>query len=280
MIMANVLKNEKQVAAVSALAEGSSIRSIERMTGIHRDTIMRLGIRVGKGCTQILDKMMRNLTCEHIQIDEIWGFVGKKQKHVRFNEVGVGDAWTFVAIDSTSKAVPCFRVGKRDAETSNAFIMDLSNRLANRVQISSDSLGAYVEAIELGFGGEVDYGQIVKAYASEKPLPASSRYSPPRIVRVKKQPIVGNPENSSISTSYVERQNLTVRMYCRRLTRLTNAFSKKIENLKAAIGLHFGYYNLVKIHSSIRMTPAMALNVTDTLWSVQDLVEKALKESE
>ncbi len=131
--MANVLKREKQVAVISALAEGSSIRSIERMTGIHRDTIMRLGVRVGKGCTQILDKLMRNLTCEDLQIDEIWGFVGKKQRNVRPYDVGVGNAWTFVAIDSKSKAVPCFRVGQRDSQTSNAFIMDLSNRLANRV---------------------------------------------------------------------------------------------------------------------------------------------------
>lgn len=279
-IMAYVLKREKQVTVISALAEGSSIRSIERMTGVHRDTVMRLGLRVGKGCTHILDRIMRNLVCENLQIDEIWGFVGKKERNVRPSDVGVGNAWTFVAIDSKSKAVPCFMVGQRDAQTSRAFIMDLSNRLANRVQISSDSFRTYREAIELGFGGDVDYGQIVKAYASERPLPATNRYSPAKIVSVKKKSIVGNPENSNISTSYVERQNLPMRMHCRRLTRLTNAFSKKWENLRAAVGLHFGYYNLVKIHSSIRMTPAMALNVTSSLWSVQDLVERALKESE
>ena len=279
-MMANILKREKQITVIGALAEGSSIRSIERLTGIHRDTIMRLGIRVGIGCTRILDKMMRNLKCKYIQVDEIWGFVGKKQKNVQPGENGIGNVWTFVAMDAESKAVPCFKVGQRDTKTANAFIMDLSDRLINRVQLSSDSLRAYAEAIEAGFGGEVDYGQIVKAYTSEKPLPASSRYSPPRVISVKKWPLVGNPENCKISTSYVEKQNLTIRMHCRRLTRLTNAFSKKLENFESAIGLHFGYYNLVKIHSAIRMTPAMALNITNNLWSIQDLVERALDESE
>lgn len=278
--MANILKREKQVIAINALAEGLSIRSIERMTGIHRDTIMRLGVRVGKGCTKILDRMMNRLKCRRIQVDEIWGFVGKKQKQVRYCEFGVGNVWTFVAIDPESKAVPCFRVGARDAQTSQQFICDLSNRLANRVQISSDSLTTYIEAVELGFGGDVDYGQIVKAYASEKPLPASSRYSPPNIVAIKVRPIVGNPAQQHICTSHVERQNLTMRMHCRRLTRLTNAFSKKMENFEAAIGLHFGYYNLAKIHKTIRMTPAMALGVTSSIWTVEDLVDLALKESE
>jgi IS1 family transposase len=279
-MMANILKREKQITVIGALAEGSSIRSIERLSGIHRDTIMRLGVRVGTGCTRLLDKMMRNLNCKYVEVDEIWGFVGKKQKNVKLGENEVGNVWTFVAIDAESKAVPCFTVGQRDTETANTFMMDLSNRLSNRVQLSSDSLRAYADAIDLGFGGEVDYGQIVKAYAAEKPLPASSRYSPPRVTSVKKWPLVGSPEICKISTSYAEKQNLTIRMHCRRLTRLTNAFSKKIENFKAAIGLHFGYYNLVKIHSTIRMTPAMALNITKNLWSIEDLVERALDESE
>lgn len=276
--MANVLKREKQVLIVNALAEGLSIRSIERMTHVHRDTIMRLGVRVGNGCTRILDNIMHGLKCENVQVDEIWGFIGKKQRSVKYNETGAGSIWTYVAIDSKSKAVPCFKVGDRNAITTQRFICDLSNRLVNRVQISSDSLVFYKEAIEQGFGGDVDYGQIVKSYASEKPLPASSRYSPPNIVSVKLRPVVGNPEKSLISTSYIERQNLTMRMHCRRLTRLTNAFSKKYENFKAAIGLHFGYYNLVKIHRTHKMTPAMALGVSN-LWTIQDLVEKALDES-
>jgi IS1 family transposase len=194
--------------------------------------------------------------------------------------VEAGDAWTFVAIESESKAVPCFKVGKRDSETAKAFVTDLSGRLANRVQISTDALAAYVEAIEEGFGGKVDYAQIVKTYESQEPLPASSRYSPPPIVHVSKNVIQGNPEPWNISTSYIERQNLTMRMHCRRLTRLTNAFSKRWENFEAAVALHFAYYNLVKIHKSVRMSPAMAIRATDRLWSTGDLVETALAETE
>jgi IS1 family transposase len=277
--MANNLSFEKQTQIISALAEDAGIRAIERMTGVHRDTIMRLGVRVGQGCCRILDRVMRNLTCEYLQLDEIWGFIAKKQKNVKPGEVGVGDAWTFIAIDAKSKAVPCFRVGKRDSETAKAFVCDLSDRLVNRVQISTDALAAYVDAIEEGFGGNVDYGQIVKTYASEKPLPASTRYSPPDIVKVSKTTINGNPEPWNVSTSYIERQNLTLRMHCRRLTRLTLSFSKKLENFEAAVGLHFGYYNLVKIHRAVRMTPAMAIKATDRLWSVEDLVEEALAQT-
>lgn len=278
--MANVLSREKQVRIIGALSEGAGIRAIERMTGVHRDTVMRLGVRVGQGCCRILDRVMRNLVCEYLQLDEIWGFIRKKQKNVKPSDVDAGDIWTFIAIDATSKAVPTFKVGKRDRDTADAFVCDLSSRLANRVQISTDALGAYVEAIEQGFGGAVDYGQIVKTYASEKPLPASTRYSPPDIVKVEKTVINGNPEPWNISTSYIERQNLTLRMHCRRLTRLTLSFSKKLENFEAAIGLHFGYYNLVKIHKAVRMTPAMAIRATDRLWTVDDLVDAALEESE
>ena len=277
--MANNLSFEKQVQIISSLSEDAGIRAIERMTGVHRDTIMRLGVRVGQGCCRILDRVMRNLVCDYLQLDEIWGFIAKKQKNVKPGEVDVGDAWTFIAIDATSKAIPCFKVGKRDARTANAFVCDLSSRLANRVQLSTDGLSAYVEAIERGFGGNVDYGQIVKTYASEKPLPASTRYSPPDIVKVSKTIINGNPEPWNVSTSYIERQNLTLRMHCRRLTRLTLSFSKKLENFEAAVGLHFGYYNLVKIHRAVRMTPAMAIKATDRLWSVEDLVETALAET-
>jgi IS1 family transposase len=278
--MANILKREKQVYAISALAEGASIRSIERITGIHRDTVMRLGVRVGQGCKRILDTTMRNLRCDYIQLDEIWGFIAKKRRNAQAGEENAGDVWTFVAIDPKSKAVPCFEVGQRDSETANQFVLDLSSRLANRVQISSDSMSAYIEAIELGFGSNVDYGQIVKTYLSEKPLPASSRYSPPPILSVKQWSIVGYPEKGNISTSIIERQNLTMRMHCRRLTRLTNAFSKKLDNFKAAIALHFAYYNLVKIHRTIRMTPAMAIKATDRLWSISELVDRALEQSE
>lgn len=275
--MANILKREKQVAAIHALAEGMSIRSVERITGIHRDTIMRLGVRVGEGCTMILDEMMHDIRADYFELDEVWGFVGKKQRRVQPGEGLVGDAWTFTALEAQSKAIPVFRVGKRDADTARAFVDDLSGRLANRVQISTDGLTAYVEAIEQAFGSNVDYAQVVKSYSSTDPLPADTRYSPPKMIAVTKTTINGMPEEGKISTSYVERSNLTVRMHTRRLTRLTNAFSKKWENFTAAVGLTFGYYNLVKIHSTVRMTPAMALGVTPTLWTASDLVDRALE---
>jgi IS1 family transposase len=274
--MANVLPMEKQVAAISALAEGASIRGIERMLGVHRDTIMRLGVRVGEGCTRLLDRLMRNLECKRIQIDELWGFIGKKQRNVGpMDEAGVGDCWVFVSLDADSKIVPSFRVGRRDSATANAFVEDLADRLLNRVQLSSDALRAYVEAVEHGFGGDVDYGTIVKSFETTEPLPASSRYSPPPVVSVSKHVIVGNPDEAHISTSFVEKQNHTMRMHCRRLSRLTNAFSKRFTNFRAAVGLHYGYYNLVRIHRSLRMTPAMKARVVPTLWSVEDLIRAA-----
>jgi len=257
--MANVLPFDDQVSVIGSLAEGMSIRAIERMHGIHRDTVMRLGVRIGRGRERVLDGVMHNLNSDLIQLDELWGFVGKKQKHVTETDSNdLGDVWTFVSIDAESKVVPAFRVGKRDGQTANAFVQDLASRLPNRVQISTDALAAYVDAIERGFGGDVDYGQIVKTFDSTDPLPASRRYSPPEVVSVRKTIIVGNPNKDLISTSYIESQNLTVRMHCRRLTRLTNAFSKKLENFKAAVALHFGYYNLCKRHKTVKTAPAVA----------------------
>ena len=268
--MANILQIEKKAAAISMLSEGNSIRSIERITGIHRDTIMRLGVRVGEACGQMMDETMRNLPCSKIEVDEIWGYVGKKQRQVNAEDTanGLGDAWTFVAIDPESKAVPTFAVGKRDFETTNLFIDDLSQRMKNRIQLSSDGLKHYAAAVERGFGVDVDYGQIVKTYRTSE---TEGRYSPPQIESVKRTMLVGEPHR--VSTSLIERQNLTMRMHCRRLTRLTNAFSKKLENFKAAVALHFAYYNFVKVHSSIRMTPSMALGVSSRLWTVADLVD-------
>ena len=272
--MANVLGIEKQVSAISALAEGVSIRSVERMTGIHRDTIMRLGIRVGEACASMMDSKMQNLDCRVLQLDEIWGFVGMKQKHAtpQDRRDGRGDVWTFVAIDAESRMVPCYFVGKRDSYHATCFVEDLASRLSARPQISTDGLSAYREAVERGFGAEVDYGQVIKIY-KEPEIVEQRRYSPPVCIEAKKYAVYGEPDRLLISTSYVERQNLTMRMHCRRLTRLTNAFSKKLENFKAAVGLHFGYYNFVKVHSSLRVTPAMAGGVTDRLWTVRELVE-------
>jgi IS1 family transposase len=270
--MANVLSTDKKIAIIGSLAEGSSIRSVERITGVHRDTIMRLGVAVGQGCTAMMDAKMRDLPCNRLEMDEIWGFVGKKEKHVREGEDGVGSVWTFCAIDAETKLVPAFRCGDRSKATADAFVADVASRIRNRVQISTDGLKAYVGAIEDAFGGEVDYGQIFKTYGTESQHP-QRRYSAPEMVSVEKKVIVGSPDFKLISTSYVERLNATTRLHMRRLTRLTLAFSKKRENFDAAVGLHFAYYNFVKRHNTLRCTPAMAAGVADTFWSVGDLVE-------
>jgi len=261
--------------AIAALVEGVSIRSVERMTGIHRDTIMRLGYRVGQGCANLMDSYMKNLKCQTVQVDEIWCFVGKKQRHLKNtdNLDELGDQWVWVALDADSKLIPSYLVGKRTADNAQAFIGDLSNRLDNRVQLSSDSLTLYMEAVESSFGAAVDYGQVVKAYEAE-PIGAG-RYSPPHVVSAERKVILGNPKTSKISTSYIERQNLTMRMQMRRFTRLTNAFSKKLDNLKAAVALHFAHYNFVRVHGSLRVTPAMAAGVTDHLWSISELMREA-----
>jgi IS1 family transposase len=273
--MPNILKKDKQIAVIAALAEGMAIRQIERMTEIHRDTIMRLGVKVGKGCATIMDEKMRDLECRNIQVDEIWGFIQKKKKNIKETDDPreVGDAWTFCAIDADTKLVPSYKVGKRDSLTANAFISGLASRLKNRVQLSSDALAAYVEAVEQGFGADVDYGQVVKAYEKDETYTPERRYSPTRLVNVSTTVISGDPLPPFISTSYVERLNLTTRHHMRRLTRLTIAFSKKLENFEAAVGLHFAYYNFVKTHKTLRCTPAMAANIERSHWTVGDLVE-------
>ena len=275
--MANILSKEKQVAVIGALAEGQSIRAIERLTGIHQDTICRLGVRVGNACGKIMDEQMKGLACQKIQMDEIWGFIGKKQKNLRPGDAakGLGDVWTFVAIDADTRMVPAYRVGKRDSYNANCFVEDLAARIdSERVQVSTDALSAYVEAVERGFGAGADYGQIVKTYGATD-IEGQRRYSPAEIVRIERRVITGRPEQKEISTSYIERQNLTMRMHMRRLTRLTNAFSKKLDNFKSAVSLHFAYYNFVRVHKTLRCTPAMAGGVTDTVWSIRDLVEAA-----
>lgn len=274
--MANVLSTGKQVAVISALAEGSGIRQIERITGVHRDTIMRLGVRVGKGCASLLNGKMRNLSCNHLQFDEVWGFIGKKERHCNLDDSPeVGDVWTFCAIDSDTKIVPSFKVGKRDAATANAFVADVASRLKNRVQISADALRAYVDAVEMAFGANVDFAQIVKSYVHDEPQNAERRYSAPEFVIEEKKRICGMPDLGIASTSHVERLNGTTRLHMRRLTRLTYAFSKKRENFEAAVALHFAYYNFVKWHNTLRCTPAMAAGIERNFWTVGNLVEAA-----
>jgi IS1 family transposase len=250
--MANVLPKDKQITVIAALAEGSSIRSIERMTGINRNTIMSLGVRVGQGA--LLHDKMRNLQCNLLQFDEVWGFIGKKQKHLRIDDDPTkGDVWTFCAIDAETKLVPAFKVGKRDHITANAFVSGVASRLRNRPQISTDGLRAYVEAVENAFGMNVDYGMIIKNYGTDQgDHHQERRYSAPAITFCEKREIIGRPNADLICTSHVERLNATTRLHMRRLTRLTHAFSKKLENFEAAVALHFAYYNLVRTHGSLK----------------------------
>lgn len=271
------LTRERKVTVIAALAEGSSIRSIERMTGVHRDTVMRLGVRVGEACQTILDTKMRDLPCTEIECDEIWGFIGKKKKNATMSERadGMGDVWTFIALDPVSKVIPAFRVGKRDSYNAKEFMEDLAGRLTKRIQLSTDAMPAYDDAVERAFGASVDYGQLFKTYSLVNlNKDAASRYSPAEVVKVDKFVKQGMPDKARISTSRIEKQNHTLRMHCRRLTRLTNAFSKKLENFKAAVALNFAYYNLVKVHGAVRTTPAMALGVEQSIWTVNDLVER------
>jgi IS1 family transposase/uncharacterized protein YerC len=273
--MANILPTEKKVAVISMLCEGSSIRAIERITGVQKKTIGRLALRVGEACKQIMDEKMRGLTCKQIEVDEIWGFVGSKQKNAK-RSGQYGDVWTFIALDADTKLIPSFIIGKRDSYHAKAFMSDLASRVTNRVQISSDALAAYEDAIERGFGADVDYGQIVKTY-SLTPVngkPAAIRYSPAEVVKVEKTIVNGMPDVNRITTSHVEKQNHTLRMHCRRLTRLTNAFSKKLENFEAAIALNFAYYNFCKTHNALRMTPAMAAGIESSHWTIEELIKR------
>lgn len=274
--MANVLPMEKQVAVISALAEGTGIRSTERITGVNRETVMNLGVRVGKGCIALLDQKMRGLSCRNLQFDEIWGFIGKKERHLRPDDnPELGDVWTFCAIDSDTKIVPSFKVGKRDSATANAFVADIAKRMAGRVQISADALGAYVNAIENVYGADVDFAQIIKTYWTDDSIIAERKFSAPEVVTIEKKRVSGFPDMRKASTSHIERLNGTTRLHMRRLTRLTYAFSKKRENFEAAVGLHFAYYNFVKRHNTLRVTPAMEAGIERDFWTVKDLVGAA-----
>jgi IS1 family transposase len=274
--MANVMKREKQEQVIKCLLEGSSVRSTERLTGVHRDTIIRLMVRAGNGSKKLMDEKFRNLNFKQIQMDEIWSYVGKKQRHIseQDNTEQLGDMWTFVALDADSKLVPSFLVGKRTRENTEAFLFDLASRLDSRVQLSADQLPTYVEAVWKAFGWNANFGQIVKSYEAEPT--GSGRYSPPKVISVEKTKVFGEPDMDLISTSFVERQNLTMRMNIRRFTRLTNAFSKKLENHQAAIALYFAHYNFVREHRTLKTTPAVKAGVENWRWSLNQLLDYAL----
>lgn len=278
----NKLSFEKRVQVVSALVEGSSVAATCRMTNVNKRTVLRLLASVGEACEDLQDRWLRDLPCERVQVDEIWSFVGMKNKNVpvdRYNEFGIGDVWTFVAIDAATKLVITYRLGWRDEKTANEFIFDLSERLASRVQLTSDGLAAYKFAVEAAFGRErgepkVDFAMLVKKYG-EQPKEERRRYSPSRFIGAELSKIFGDPNEDHISTSYIERENLNIRMFNRRMTRLTNAFSKKVENHAHQLSINFAHHNFCRIPRTTRATPAMMNGIVSSPWSVADLVKVA-----
>jgi IS1 family transposase len=268
----NKLPAQTRAQILHCLVEGNSIRGTARLTGASKNTVTKLLIDAGRVCAAYQDAALRDLPCTRIQVDEIWSFVYSKQKNVPEGKRGeAGDIWTWTAICADTKLVPSWLVGARDAMYAHAFIHDLASRMAGRIQLTSDGLNAYIGAVEDAFGEDVDFAQLVKLYG-DAPESAKGRYSPAECTGTKKTRIKGRPDPKHVSTSYAERQNLTMRMAMRRFTRLTNAFSKKIENHAHAVALHFMHYNFVRIHKSLRVTPAMAAGVTDRLWDVSDIV--------
>ena len=269
----NKLDNTKRAQVVAALVEGNSIRATVRMTGVAKNTIAKLLVELGAACSEYLNRSLVNLPCKRIQCDEIWSFVGAKQKNVTATMAAkqiCGDVWTWVALDADTKLVCSWLVGRRDVGCATEFIQDLAGRLANRVQLTTDGFRPYLTAVADGFGEEIDYAMLVKIYGNDSE--GEKRYSPAVCNGCKKETKIGEPNPKHISTSYVERQNLTMRMQMRRFTRLTNAFSKKIENHVASIALHYMHYNFCRIHQSFRVTPAMQAGISDHVWSVEELV--------
>lgn len=264
------IKDRAQI--LRCLVEGNSIRSTSRITGASKNTITKLLVEVGKACSDYQNEYLQDLNCKRIECDEVWSFCYAKKKNLpedKKDQFGYGDVYTWTAIDPESKLVVSYMVGERKAMYAQAFIADLAARLKNKVQVTTDGLRLYVDAIDEHFGSDVDYAMLVKMYGDDQNK--EKRYSPAFFVAAEKTRITGNPDLKNVSTSIVERQNLTMRMGMRRFTRLTNGFSKKVENLEHAVSLHFMYYNFVRIHKSIKVTPAMEAGVTDRLWSLEDI---------
>jgi IS1 family transposase len=274
-VLPRPLDRAERARILHLLCEGNSIRAVTRLTGASKKAVSRLLVDAGQAASWYQDRVFRNLTCKRIQVDEIWAFVHCKQKNVataKRQDLAYGDVWTWTAIDADTKLIPSWLVGGRDSEYAMAFMDDLASRLANRVQLTSDGHRAYLEAVEGAFGGDIDYAMLVKLYGAVSEN-AKGRYSPADCIGARKTPIEGNPDPAHISTSYAERSNLNVRMHTRRFTRLTNGFSKKAENHAHSVALFAMYYNFVRIHKTLRTTPAMAAKVTKRLWEMSDIVD-------
>ena len=270
----NKLTAQDRARILHLLCEGSSILAVTRLTGASKNTVSKLVVDAGRACAAYQDRVLRNLSCRRIQVDEIWNFVYAKQKNVATAKAApadAGDVWTWTAIDADTKIMPSWFIGGRDSDSAIIFMDDLASRLANRVQLTSDGHRSYLEAVEGAFGCDIDYAMLVKTYG-EAPEGSKGRYSPAECTGAIKTRIEGNPDPKLVSTSFVERSNLTIRMHTRRFTRLTNAFSKKVENHAHAVALHMMYYNFVRIHQTLRVTPAMAAGVTKRLWEMADVV--------
>ncbi len=270
----NKLNPIKQAQIIAALVEGNSIRATCRMTGAAKGTVLKLLADVGAACSDYQNKTLRDLTTKRVQCDEIWSFCYAKEKNVPDDKKGLwgyGDVYTWTAIDADTKLVLSWFVAKRDAKSAKLFMQDVAMRLKNRVQLTTDGHRAYLDAVEEAFGSEIDFSQLVKIYGGSRD-DEHIRYSPPVCTGEIKTKINGNPDPEHVSTSYVERQNLTMRMSMRRFTRLTNAFSKKIENLEHAVALHFMYYNFCRVHQTLRVTPAMEAKVTDHVWAIEEIL--------
>jgi IS1 family transposase len=279
--MANVISTEKKVAVISALVEGCSVRSASRMTGVSKGAVLRLLVSVGNACAEYQDRVIRNVAAKRVQVDEIWSFVGCKEKNVTEAkmEAGIcGDVWTFTAIEAQCKLVISWLVGRRDAGCATEFLRDVESRLSNRVQLTTDGHKMYLTAVPDAFAYEVDYAQLVKVFGNDPE--GQKRYSPAQCLGTRRDAIIGSPDPKHISTSYVERQNLNMRMNMRRFTRLTNAFSKKLDNHVAMIALFHMHYNFARIHQTLRISPAMAAGLTQHLWSIYDIVSLTNRASE
>ncbi|HXX22415.1 MAG TPA: helix-turn-helix domain-containing protein [Terriglobia bacterium] len=267
------LTREKQVQIISALIEGNSIRATARMFNVSKDTVLKLQVEAGYASADFQDKNFHGLPCKRVQCDEVWAFCYAKEKNVpqeKKGKFGYGDVWTWTAIDAQTKLIPSFTVGNRDAASARILIEDLAGRLRNRIQLTTDGHRAYLEGVEGAFGCDIDYAMLVKTYESSQ---EETRYSPAVCTSCERKPIMGHPDPEHISTSFVERSNLSIRMGTRRFTRLTNAFSKKIENHAAAVALYFMHYNYCRVHQSLRVTPCMEAGLADHVWSVREMLE-------